>query len=283
MYANYLSIYLRTYLFLSRFDSYYEEKFYNWMVDYDVKPDSGNHFTHMLEAFAMNDDFIETHNAMGNSTFTLGHNAYSHMTLGEWREYMRFGVMKKPEENPEGFMGTHKGVGDILPASVDWVKAGAVTPVKNQGQCGSCWSFSTTGALEGGMKIHHGTLQSLSEEMLVDCDHLSNGCNGGSMENAFTWVKQVGGLCTEAAYPYTAGVRKTAGTCQTTCQKVAASAPQGWFGVGKDDYGMMSAITGQPVSISIDASSQYFMHYRSGVLTAPCGTNLDHGVLAVGK
>jgi C1A family cysteine protease len=205
------------------------------------------------------------------------------MTLGEWREYMRFGVMKKPEEDPEGFMGIHKADGIPSLLSVDWVKAGAVTPVKNQGQCGSCWSFSTTGALEGGMKINSNILESLSEEMLVDCDHYSNGCNGGTMPMAFQWVANNGGLCTEAAYPYTAGTTKTAGTCQTTCQKVGVSRPKAFDLVAHDDNSMMSALIGQPVSVAIDASSRNFMHYKSGVFTASCGDDLDHGVLAVGK
>merc|ERR1712159_96551 len=91
-----------------------------------------------------------------------------------------------------------------LPTSVDWRTSGAVTPVKNQGQCGSCWSFSTTGALEGAWKISQGQLVSLSEEEFVQCDTGSNGCGGGSMQQAFDWAKTQS-LCTESSYPYTSG------------------------------------------------------------------------------
>jgi len=167
--------------------------------------------------------------------------------------------------------------------------AGAVTGVKDQGQCGSCWSFSTTGALEGAYEIKYGTLNSYSEQNLVDRDNKQNGgkdsgCNGGLMDYAFSWTQKNGGICTEAAYPYTSGTTKTAGTCQQSkCTKDPKVAPKSFTDVAKNsDSALMSAIAKQPVSIAIEADQQAFQLYKSGVFTAACGTNLDHGVLAVG-
>lgn len=167
--------------------------------------------------------------------------------------------------------------------------AGAVTGVKDQGQCGSCWSFSTTGALEGAYKLKTKSLVSFSEQNLVDCDNFKNGgtdmgCNGGLMDHAFKWVQKNGGLCTEASYPYTSGTTKAAGTCaDSKCSKVGDVAPKSYTDVVKNsDSAMMSALSQQPVSIAIEADQSAFQLYKSGVFTAACGTKLDHGVLAVG-
>ena len=173
-------------------------------------------------------------------------------------------------------------------SSVDWVSAGAVTPVKDQGQCGSCWSFSTTGALEGAYYTTYGSLPSFSEQQLVDCDNRQHGgkdmgCNGGLMDNAFTWIKKNGGLCTEVSYPYVSGTTQTAGTCQTSCSAVKNSAVVSYTDVPiKSDSAMMQALTQQPVSVAIEADQKAFQLYKSGVFTGECGVNLDHGVLVVG-
>ena len=175
-----------------------------------------------------------------------------------------------------------------LPESVNWVSKGAVTPVKDQGQCGSCWSFSTTGALEGAYYITYGTLPSFSEQQLVDCDNFRNGgkdlgCNGGLMDNAFTWIADNDGLCSETDYPYVSGETKKSGTCQKTCTPVANSKISEFVDIVKSsDNEMMQALSKQPVSIAIEADQREFQLYKSGVFTGTCGTQLDHGVLLVG-
>ena len=165
--------------------------------------------------------------------------------------------------------------------AVDWTTKNAVTPVKNQQRCGSCWAFSTTGSVEGAYAIASGTLTSLSEQDLVSCDHNGDqGCNGGLMDNAFKWIES-NGLCTEDDYPYTSGSGIT-GTCKTTCKPAVTitgftDVPQ------QDETALQSALAQQPVSVAIEADKSAFQLYKSGVLdSASCGTKLDHGVLAVG-
>jgi len=267
--------------------SFYEAKFYNWMAEHNVKPTSGEHFVSMLANFATNDDLIEETNAQ-NLPYKLGHNKFSHMGRAEWSAFLRGGLDSRPAFNATAIHEAPASMAGV-PTSVDWTAAGAVTPVKDQGQCGSCWSFSTTGALEGAGKVTYGNLISLSEQNFVDCDTLSNGgrdhgCNGGLMDNAFNWASKNGGVCQEVDYPYTSGVTKTAGTCtQSKCTKVAQSAPKKYTDVAtKSDSAMMSALALQPVSIAIEADQASFQLYTSGVLTAACGVNLDHGVLATG-
>jgi len=165
-----------------------------------------------------------------------------------------------------------------LPSSVDWVAKGAVTPVKNQGQCGSCWAFSTTGSVEGVNEINGHGLKSLSEQQLVDCSGSAgnDGCNGGLMDDAFQWIISNGGICSESAYPY----QGVDGTCQT-CTNVASI--KSFSNVTPDsDSALAAAVAQQPVSIAIEADQSSFQFYSTGVLTAACGTALDHGVLAVG-
>jgi len=166
------------------------------------------------------------------------------------------------------------------PSSRDWRAEGAVTPVKNQGQCGSCWSFSTTGSLEGAWEIATGKLVSLSEQQFVDCDKRDSGCSGGLMDTAFKYAEK-NALCTEESYSY----KGRASSCKASSCSVGI--PKGGVTGFKDvatddDQALMEAVAKGPVSIAIEADKSAFQLYHSGVLSATCGTNLDHGVLAVG-
>merc|ERR1719169_273073 len=194
------------------------------------------------------------------------------------------GVRPKLEAQWGGlaYLGRHEYSGATLPDSIDWSKKGAVTPIKNQGQCGSCWSFSTTGSLEGAWEIATGKLVSLSEQQFVDCSKSfgNMGCNGGLMDNAFKYAEQ-NALCTEESYPYKA----KAGTCAASSCTVGIpkGGVTGFKDVAKGDLqALEEAVAQQPVSIAIEADQRIFQMYHSGVLSGTCGTKLDHGVLAVG-
>lgn len=267
--------------------SYYEAKFYDWLSVHKVAVKSGEHFVHMLQAFSTNDDLIETTNAQ-NLPYQLGHNAFSHMTSDEFDAYYRLGQYAMPMNHTSLAANIHAPPSDLssLAVSIDWTSKGAVTAVKDQGNCGSCWSFSTTGALEGAYFIKFANLQSFSEQNLVDCDFPPAGkdtaCNGGWMDNAFSWTMKNGGLCTESGYPYFSGTTGAKGTCQTTCAKNVGVKPVSYTDVTlNSDNALMSALNLKPVSVAIQASGT-FQLYKSGVLTASCGSALDHGVLATG-
>jgi len=165
-----------------------------------------------------------------------------------------------------------------LASSLDWTTKGAVTPIKNQGQCGSCWSFSATGAVEGAVEIATGQLISLSEQQLMDCSSAegNEGCNGGLMDYAFQYIITNGGICSESQYPYL-GVDVA---CNANCTKV--SNIKGFTDLTAESQ-FLSAINIGPVSIAIEADQPVFQFYSGGVINdASCGVNLDHGVLIVG-
>ena len=264
------------------------DKFYQWAETHKIAlPDGDHELLHILENWKNNDRIIADTNAK-NLSYTLGHNAFSGMSSEEFAEHMHFGLNREILETTglRGFSETLDT--DFAETSVDWRTQNAVTPVKNQKQCGSCWSFSTTGALEGIYAIKRGTLVSYSEQQLVDCDYIraggtSLGCNGGDMKSAMEWIGKNNGLCTESAYPYVSGDTKTNGPCQKSCSIVSGSDISTTVSVSANsDSAMMTALAQQPVSIAIEADQSSFQLYKSGVFTGACGTNLDHGVLLVG-
>jgi len=172
------------------------------------------------------------------------------------------------------------------PSSVDWTTVpNIVTPVKDQGNCGSCWSFSATGAIEGAYGLKTGSQAcstGFSEQELVSCDTVDAGCNGGWMDDAFAFAMK-SGLPTETNYPYTSGKSGSSGKCESGHTFVSGSAPKGYTDVTPGSVSAMtSAVAQQPVSIAIQANQKDFQMYKSGVLTGTCGQRLDHGVLNVG-
>jgi cathepsin L len=169
------------------------------------------------------------------------------------------------------------------PTSVDWRTQGYVTPIKDQGQCGSCWAFSAIASLEGQHFKASGKLVSLSEQNLVDCSKKqgNQGCNGGLMDQAFTYIKVNNGIDTEASYPYKAVDQK----CKFSAANVGAT-DAGFTDItsGSEDDLETAIATIGPISVAIDASHSSFQLYKSGIYNEPdCSSSeLDHGVTAVG-
>merc|ERR1712157_540737 len=223
---------------------------------------------------------MTAHNARyeaGEETYFQGMGQFTDMTLEEFQALPMFGFVKPESAGPN--LGTHEWNGEELAASVDWRSKGAVTPVKNQGQCGSCWAFSTVGGLEGAWEIGTGTLTSMSEQQLVDCSKANLGCNGGSMESGFQFEEGVN-VATESSYPYTA----RDGSCKSSGYSTAIprGGVTGYKSVGASTSSLQSALQHGPVSVAIEADQMSFQGYSGGVITSGCGTQLDHGVTAVG-
>jgi len=249
---------------------------YNFMAyvsEYGKSYGTVAEFMFRKEQFVARHNEIEAFNADANNTHTVGHNLFSDKTFAE---------MKKLNGYKAGPLKTTKAPTldeSNLAASVDWRSKNAVTPVKNQAQCGSCWAFSTTGAVEGADAIATGSLKSFSEQQLVSCSKQNSGCNGGLMDYAFQYIKTAP-LELESNYPYTSGSGRVS-SCKYSKSRGVGTVSS--FTDVQASAGQMRAALGQgPVSVAIEADQMAFQSYTSGVITSGCGTNLDHGVLAVG-
>uniref|UniRef100_A0A1A9X317 Cathepsin L n=1 Tax=Glossina brevipalpis TaxID=37001 RepID=A0A1A9X317_9MUSC len=243
-----------------------------------------------LKIYNENRHKIAKHNqlyAAGKVTYKLGLNKYSDLLNHEFRQFMNGfnNTLRKHMREELGLVGlTYIPPAHVtVPKFVDWRTKGAVTGVKDQGHCGSCWAFSTTGALEGQHYRKTGILVSLSEQNLVDCSHAygNNGCNGGLMDNAFRYIKENGGVDTEKSYPYE-GIDDS---CNFSRTSVGAT-DTGFFDIPEgDEIKMKHAVaTMGPVAVAIDASHESFQFYSEGIYNEPECDNqtLDHGVLVVG-
>jgi len=237
--------------------------------------------------FKANVDKIAAHNKSKKHSYTMVMNKYGDLPFEEFHARM---TGYKPRarnfirsKNTVRVHDVHsRGRRVANPQSVDWRDSGSVTPVKDQGQCGSCWAFSATGAIEGAFEIKFNKSVSLSEQQLVDCsgDQGNEGCMGGLMDQAFEYVIENGGLAAEAAYPYTA----MDGDCDPQQSKTSIANIASYTDVDENnDQALEDAVAMGPVSVAIEADQASFQFYQSGVFDDPdCGDMLDHGVLAVG-
>jgi len=226
---------------------------------------------HRFTTFRANAAKIAAHDAsVGHS---LAINEFADLTEEEFSK-MYMGVIPRQAEYARS-LNLHVNSGKPAAASIDWTTKGAVTPIKNQAQCGSCWAFSTTGGIEGAVAVKTGKLVSLSEQALVDCGGSEGnlGCGGGLMDHGFEYVIK-SGLPAEDAYPYTA----KDGTCHSFTSVTKISSYKDVARGSESD--LMDALQIGPVSIAVDAGQ--FQLYSGGILTVSCGKALDHGVLLVG-
>lgn len=243
-------------------DSY--NAFTGFMLEYNKAYQTYGEWNHRYEVFTENNKFVSEHT---HPDFSVAMN---------YRGDMNSDDMKSTFEFSRG-CDAFEPSGGTPPDGVDH-RGKLVTPVKDQGQCGSCWAFSTTGAVEGLHALTTGELVPLSEEQLVECStYGDHGCEGGLMDYGFAYVKN-NGLCSEDDYPYTA----EDGVCVMNCTTQVTIA--GCKDVSPDtEADMVAAVAVQPVSVAIEADSRSFSMYSGGVYSATdCGTNLDHGVLVVG-
>ncbi|XP_067872691.1 procathepsin L-like [Heterodontus francisci] len=228
--------------------------------------------------------FIEYHNleySMGKHTYNLKMNQFGDMTLEEFDERMNGFRLFKSRNSSQQLLRMPESA--EIPKSVDWRDKGYVTPVKNQGSCGSCWAFSSTGALEGQTFKKTGNLISLSEQNLVDCSgpQGNEGCGGGWMENAFKYVHENHGIDSEAGYPYTG----TDDPCNYKIEYKATNCTNYFFVAKGNEKALARAVAKiGPISIAIDATHQSFQFYQSGIYYEPnCQTDvMSHAVLVVG-
>jgi KDEL-tailed cysteine endopeptidase len=251
-------------------------RFTNFQEKFAKKYENVQELETRFSVFRENFRNIITHNADRNQSFTMGVNQFTDLTPEEFKAQMIRGL-----KAPVGSFGcgSFSNSASGTPTAIDWRTKGAVTTVKDQGQCGSCWTFSSTGAMEGAWAIAKGQLIDLAEHELVDCAGLkygSMGCNGGQMEGAFKFIIE-NGQCAASSYPYTA----KDGTCHS-CSAVAHATSCSDV-KPNDQLSLKAAVAKQPVAVAIEADTKYFQSYSGGVLTSSsCGTSLDHGVLAVG-
>jgi len=262
-------------------------QFAQYVRKYNKSYASSVETTYRMGIFHENVKRIADLNAKYNPKTTFAINKFADLSKNEFKaKYLGTKVLPRDPSWPVAPLYEQKVLQGI-PDSFDWRTKGAVTPVKDQGQCGSCWSFSTTGNIEGQWFLAGHPIVGLSEHNLVDCDHdcsqwegqqvCDAGCDGGLMQNAYDYVMQSGGIDTEASYQY----QGVDGQCAFNKANIGATI-KNWTFISQDE-GQMAAylVANGPLSIAADAEEWQF--YYEGVFYLPdCGTDLDHGILIVG-
>jgi len=253
---------------------FYLPSFQIWVYRYNKSYANTSEYNSRQNIYLSNLGKITRHNS-NNYSWKMSVNKYADLTADEFKQHIGGCVFSDRVHNYSTFFES-----TALPQSVNWPAVGAVTPVKNPGQCGSCWAFSTTGSVESAHYISTNECVILSEQQLVDCSGAegNQGCNGGLMDYAFEYIIK-NGITSESNYPYTA----QDGSCnQQRVSDVVANISKFTDVVPNSEMALMTAVVQQPISVAIEADQDVFQFYSSGVMTGNCGTNIDHGVLAVG-
>lgn len=265
--------------------------FKNWQQEfgkvYKDAEEEGERFIVFLDNWKR----VNDHNVRARHSYTMKLNQFGDLTAEEFKLAVHGhtgSCLRKRSVQERVVMEEYTPKAYAVPDSIDWTNyegKSYVTPVKNQGQCGSCWAFSTTGSIESRNAIANQVtgddITTLSEQQLVDCSTKegNQGCNGGLMDDAFKYVESEGGLCSEEEYPYEA----KDGTCRSTSCGTKYDAISGYQDVkAESEESLQAAVAEGPVSIAIEADQTAFQFYSTGVMDGRCGTRLDHGVLVVG-
>ena len=247
-------------------DSQWDSLYMDYVTDFRKSYDSVDMFAARKEVFKANYLKMDNHNKNIDKTYEMGLNQFSDWTEEEFQSILTLRVPKTRTITYEDeTVAAPKG-------SIDWRDLGAITPVKDQSSCGSCWAFSAVAAIESAYKIFKGANIDLSEQQLVDCDYFNSGCNGGWMDRAFDYI-QGNGITTGDAYPYLGSKQ----ACKTTG---GAYTVTGHVSTGQGSVNVQNALNLRPLSVAVDANG--WSAYKGGVFRNGCGTSINHGVLLVG-
>ena len=257
-----------------------EFKYMNYCAMFNKLHNDLDEFKSRLSNFADVEEFIQKNNR-ANETHVAGHNQFSDWTHAEYKAML--GYVRGEKDVRKVHIFDESANADYL----NWTEKGAVTPVKDQGQCGSCWAFSTTGSLESAHFVATGELLSFSEQQLVDCaftQYGNFGCYGGLQDSAYNYYEDGYNAELESVYPYTSGNGSMTFDCKYNKSSATSVTVSKYVDVTPSSPSqMMAALNVQPLAVAIEADKFVFQTYKSGVLTSSkCGTNLDHAVLAVG-
>jgi len=251
----------------------YTDAFTRFTAEYSKSYDSVEEYAKRLQIFADNMEKVAEMNAehvLINGEAVYGVTKFSDLTPKEFKaNYLGY----KPSNRTKTYVTPTAPVAN----DIDWVSKGAVTPVKDQGRCGSCWAFSATAAIESYAQLAGKGLKVLSAQQINSCDKRDGGCNGGNTETAYEYVKGAGGIELESDYPYTSGGGQT-GSCKFNSGRVAISIT-GYHSVGRGESSLKSAMNEGPASLCLAASS--WQSYRSGILNK-CDNQVDHCVQGTG-
>ncbi|TVU46505.1 hypothetical protein EJB05_06046 [Eragrostis curvula] len=252
------------------------DRFVRWQAAYERSYATAEEKQRRFEVYRRNMEYIDATNRAGNLTYQLGENQFADLTPEEFLDtYTMKGMPKRVDD--DGIKANASFPDVDAPTSVDWRSQGAVTPIKTQGTCSSCWAFVTAATIESLNKIRNGRLVSLSEQELVDCDPYDGGCNRGHFTNGYRWVIENGGLTTSADYPY----QGRRGPCSRAKAANRVASISDYVRVPSGEASLLRAVAQQPVAAGVQMTGD-LQFYSGGVFSGECAGRENHGVTVVG-